>query len=177
MLLEQIWLEMPASWPSAFPGGGDRIRRPPPYVDPPPLAASLWYQWTLIFNSGFVGYPCIWPFRRCLNFRWDPVDMLYNSWGDIQVSMGSRAVNSLVGTYNRGSSMAPTTLGTTMRRGGIHRVRSDESHTDDVPSSWGDRSADSLIVIYENVDVAGLYSDDVESVASSSPTSAIMLTP
>ena len=103
--------------------------------------------------------------------------MLYDSWGDIQVSMGSRAVNSLVGTYNRGSSMAPTTLGTTMRRGGIHRVRSDESHTDDVPSSWGDRSADSLIVIYENVDVAGLYSDDVESVASSSPTSAIMLTP
>ena len=167
MLLEQIWLEMPASWPSAFPGGGDRIRRPPPYVDPPPLAASLWYQWTLIFNSGFVGYPCIWPFRRCLNFRWDPVDMLYNSWGDIQVSMGSRAVNSLVGTYNRGSSRAPTTLGTTMRRGGIHRVRSD-----DVVSSWGDRSGDSLIH-----DVGGLYSDDVESVASSSPTSAIMLTP
>ena len=105
--------------------------------------------------------------------------MLYNSWDDIQVSMGSRGVNSLVGTYNRGSSRAPTTLtmGTTMRRGGIHRVRSDESPSDDVPSSWGDRSADSLIVIYENVDVAGLYSDDVESVASSSPTSAIMLTP
>jgi len=79
--------------------------------------------------------------------------------------------------YNRGSSRAPTTLGTTMRRGGIHRVQSDELSSDDVPSSWGDRSADSLIVIYENVDVAGLYSDDVESVASSSPTSAIMLTP
>ena len=161
MLLEQIWLEMPASWPSAFPGGGDRIRTPPPYLDPPPLAASLWYQWTLIFNSGFVGYPCIWPVCRCLNFRWDPVDMLYNSWDDIQVSMGSRGVNSLVGTYNQGSSRAPTTL---VRW--IHGVRSD-----DVVSSWGDRSGDSLIH-----DVGGLYSDDVVSVTSSDD-GATMLTP
>ena len=113
MLLEQIWLEMTASWPSAFPGGGDRIRRPPPYVDPPPLAASLWYQWTLIFNSGFVGYPCTWPFRRCLNFRWDPADMLYNSWGDIQVS--PQRPRECIGSACGGESRELGDLGSTHR--------------------------------------------------------------
>ena len=100
--------------------------------------------------------------------------MLYNSWDDIQVSMGSRGVNSLVGTYNQGSSRAPTTLAIDVvsswgdRSGDslIHRVRSD-----DVVSSWGDRSGDSLIH-----DVGGLYSDDVVSVTSSDD-GATMLTP
>ena len=46
--------------------------------------------------------------------------MLYNSWDDIQVSMGSRGVNSLVGTYNRGSSRAPTTLTMFFEVGGLY---------------------------------------------------------